>query len=140
MLISDPFRGVRQQLQFGALWKSSSSSSSSSSNETNQTDKRIAAESSIVVSDGATSTITVEDISDDALEALTAFGEEVLGFATTAQKESFRVSEAALDRAFDGAAGAENNVLKVLIKWGAVAGGAALAARYAPDLIKALKG
>lgn len=116
-----------------------SSSSSSSSNTTEQTDKRIAAESSIVISDGATSTIQVEDVSDDALEALTAFGEEVLGFATTAQKESFRVGEAALDRAFDSTPGAENDVLKVLFKWGTVAGGAALAARYAPDLIKALK-
>lgn len=122
----------------GAVWNSSASSSDSSqTNET--TDKRIAAEGSLVVSDSSEAHINVEDISDEALAALTAFGEEILGFAKTAQVESYRVSEAALNRAFDSTPGAELDVMKTLIKWGTVAGGAAVAARYAPDLLKALR-
>lgn len=119
---------------------SGGSSSSSSSNTTQQTDKRIAADSSLVISDGSTATISVEDISADALDALTQFGAEVLGFAETAQTESYRVSEAALQRAFASTPGGELLTVEALVKWGLVVGGAAASARYAPDIIKALKG
>ena len=116
-----------------------SKSKSSSSSKTEQTDKRIAAESSLVATEGGSITVDIEDVSPEALEALTEFGEEVLGFAATAQKESFRVSEAALDRAFDATDAAAADVVRDLVKIGAAAGVGIVAARMAPQIVRAFR-
>ena len=117
----------------------SSSSSSSSSTTTNQTDERIAAESSIVADDNAVVEIMIEDVSPEALGKLTEFGDRILTFAESSRDESFKVAAMALQRSFDNTDGAQVDLVRGLIKWGAVAGIAAVSARYAPDLVRALK-
>ena len=116
-----------------------SKSSSSSTSKTEQVDRRIAAESSLVATDGAAIDIEIQDVAPEALEALTEFGGRVLTFAETAQKEAARVSEASLERAFDSTPGGGQDVVRTLIKAGAAAGVGIVAARFAPDIVRAFR-
>lgn len=125
--------------KFGAVHGGGGGGGSSADTTTNQTDDRIANDQGVVIDDGSTATFNIEDISGEALQELTAFGAAILNFAEVAQKESFRVAESSLDRAFDGTDGAGNDVVKDLIKYGAIAGGVYAAARFGPDLLKAMK-
>ena len=127
-----------------------SRSSSSNTTQTEQVDRRIAADSSLVATDGAAISVDIEDISPQALEELAEFGEEVLGlaassaaealeFAETAQKESFRLSEASLDRAFDATDAAAPDVMRDLFKVGAITAAGIAGIKFAPQILRAFK-
>lgn len=104
-----------------------SSSKSSSRSTTQNFDRRIAGESSLIATEG--STINVTDVSAGTIE-------KALGFATVAQKESARLSEAALDRAFDSTAGGSSDLIRQLITFGAVAAVAVVVVRAAPGILR----
>jgi hypothetical protein len=144
--LTGPHAAERLDLFGAAVHGGGSSSSSSSSSETNQKDDRIAAEGSIVADESSQITINTEDISDEALAELSAFGGQILEFgaesftfAKEAQREAFDLSERSLERSFDATKAAAPDLVRTLIKWGAVAGVAAVAAQNAPSILKELR-
>lgn len=110
------------------------SSSSRSYSTTQNFDRRIAAESSIVAAEG--SNVTVESITPEALKAVSDLGTDVLNVAATAQKESARLSEAALNRAFDSTAGGSADLVRQAIVFGAIAAVGIVLARAAPKFLR----